>query len=275
MILVQPGLPRASGMEDGPDRWAGEGFEIQEIVPSLETDPIGIAAWPDGSGARWLLDALVYLPDTQLWWHYGRRLKPADRTWADRVARAAEMLEETAAWVGLTWGELPGRAAPSQAPGSLGVLLDALPGVRAKDLVQAWRRAPADLSMEPRTTDDRRLSFGPLGELHHGEVEALARFGGYPAPKVVGWVIENHYRPFGLKVKPHSTVERLAGILSRWPSVIQAVGVPDDVALVPGIEDAAAQVLEDAAAQVLGGGSGTDPSVLQQRLLEANEVATA
>ena len=126
MILVQPGLPRASGMTDGPDRWEGEGFQVDEIVPALDTSPIGVAAWPDGAGAHWLLGSLVYLPDTNLWWHYGRWLKPADRTMAERMARAHDMLQETASWVGLGWGELPGKASPASAPGSLGALLRGL-----------------------------------------------------------------------------------------------------------------------------------------------------
>ena len=277
MIVAQPGLVSAKGVYSGPQHWKAPDLNEDDqraIDTALNMNPIGFAAWPDGQGAKWLLDVHLLAPDVRLWWHLGNRLTPAPLETIRPMAQAFVLLNEAAEWLELKWGHLPGVAEPHEAPYPLSFLAAGLPGVCASALVEALRSAPVDINPEHRTEEDLKLSVPPVaGRLCRKEAELLAEAGGYPSPEIAGWVIQTAFRP--RNAKPARSVRRLAGITSGWPAIGQAVGFPaEDPSGMPKIEPEAAALLEEAAAQTLAGAHPPKATDLARCVMEADAEGT-
>ena len=187
------------------------------------------------------------------------------------MALACMLLRETAEWLEIQWGELPGVAEPHEAPYPFSVLATGLPGVSASALIQALRAAPVDLAPERSSDGDMTLSVRPLSGLLRKEAEMVARVGGYPSPELAGWVIQTAFRPEG--AAPARSVQRLAGIVSKWPSVYKAVGFPlEDPVAFPQFSEEAAALLEQAAHRVLRGKKPPKPAELARAVIEVDTV---
>ena len=266
--MTQPGLLEAPGLISGPSRWMGEGLsdeDSQTVDQILASKPLGLAAWPDGMGAHWLLDAHLMSPDSCLWWCLGKRLVRADPDAAKPLADAYKLLAKTAEWLEIQWGSLPGVAEPHQAPYPFSVLATGLPGASAGILVQVLRATPIDLAPDRSDETDMMLSPRPPSSLLRREAQLLAEAGGYPSPELAGWVIQTAFRPEG--AQPSRSIKRLAGIASQWPYVFRAVGLPqEDPSPFVDFSEEAAALLNEAARAVLVGGTPPKPRELAREV---------
>ena len=288
MIILQPGLLSARGAVSGPWKWIAKGGteltneDREAIDSSVAARPMGLAAWPDGRGAKWLVDGALICPEAKFWWCMGKRLISADMKKARVNADAFELFDEVGEWLEIKWGQLPGSGMPDRLSWPLKPLLCRLSNISAGALVQSLRGAPVDLcrSSDRDKSDDMLLSVKPPSRIMEIEAEAIAREGGHPSPELAGWVLEQARRNRNSFFQPDisQSVKRLSGILLKWHWIFHIVGWPtEDPSPLPEVSKEGAAVLEEAARKFLGSSPDSKdarpkPAELAKRVAQAEAV---